>query len=145
MREPGQRFEKTRTRMPTHVRAALTDGRGKPHVEAVAIPTDGDRTRVQVAINVFGLRHFRPDPAVSATVACDSCPLGACPAGFHATVVCIACPALDAQRLRTLGLFEGAQVGVVITRSGIVLDVRGSRLALGWDIAAAITVSPLST
>jgi Fe2+ transport system protein FeoA len=99
----------------------------------------------QVALNVFGFRPFRPDPPVSTAAACDSCPLGVCPAGLRATVLCIACPAQDAQRLRTLGLFEGAQVGVVDTQSGIVLDVRGSRLALGWEIAAAITVCPLST
>jgi Fe2+ transport system protein FeoA len=112
---------------------------------AVAIPIYSLPIGGQVPFNVFGLRRFRPDPAISITVACDSCPLGVCPAGFHATVLCITCPALDAQRLRMLGLFEGAQVGIVITRSGIVLDVRGSRLALGWDIAAAITVCPLST
>jgi Fe2+ transport system protein FeoA len=110
---------------------------------AVAIPIYLLPIGGQVPFNVFGLRRFRPDPAISVTVACDSCPLGVCPAGFHATVVCITCPALDAQRLRTLGLFEGAQVGVVITRSGIVLDVRGSRLALGWEIAGMITVSQL--
>lgn len=77
--------------------------------------------------------------------ACDSCPLGACAPGSRATVLCIACPAHDAQRLRTLGLFEGAHVGIVDARSGIVLDVRGSRLALGGAIVAAITVRPVST
>lgn len=55
-------------------------------------------------------------------------------------MLCILCPALDAQRLRTLGLFEGVQVGVVDTRSGMVLDVRGSRLALGRPVVAGITV-----
>jgi Fe2+ transport system protein FeoA len=92
---------------------------------------------------VFDFRRSRPDPAISITVACDSCPLGVCPAGFRATVLCMTCPALDAQRLRTLGLFEGAHIGVVITRSGMVLDIRGSRLALGWDVAEMITVSSL--
>ena len=76
---------------------------------------------------------------------CDFCPLGACVAGSQATVLCIACPALDAQRLRTLGLFEGVRVGVVDTRSGMVLDVRGSRLALGEGVVAGITVRPMST
>ena len=76
---------------------------------------------------------------------CDFCPLGACAAGSQATVLCIACPALDAQRLRTLGLFEGVRVGVVDTRSGMVLDVRGSRLALGKGVVAGITVRPVST
>ena len=76
---------------------------------------------------------------------CDSCPLGTCPAGSRATVLCIACPALDAQRLRTLGLFEGVQVGVVDRRSGMVLDVRGSRLALGRTVVDGITVRVVST
>ena len=75
---------------------------------------------------------------------CDSCPLGACVAGSQATILCIACPALDAERLRTLGLFEGVRVGVVDTRGGIVLDVRGSRLALGRGVVAGITVRPVS-
>lgn len=55
-------------------------------------------------------------------------------------MLCILCPALDAQRLRALGLFEGVQVVVVDTRSGMVLDVRGSRLALGRSVVAEITV-----
>ena len=83
-------------------------------------------------------------PLTSSSTPCDSCPLGACPAGLRATILCIACGAHDAQRLRSLGLYEGAKVGVVDTRSGLVLDVRGSRLALGWEIAAAITVCPLT-
>jgi Fe2+ transport system protein FeoA len=63
--------------------------------------------------------------------------------GLHATVLCIACHLLDAQRLRALGLFEGARIAVVDTRSGMVLDVRGARLALGRDIVAGITVTPV--
>ena len=58
-------------------------------------------------------------------------------------VLCIACPDADAQRLRTLGLFKGVRVGVVDTRSGMVLDVRGSRLALGHAVVAGITVRPV--
>jgi Fe2+ transport system protein FeoA len=72
-----------------------------------------------------------------------ACPLGTCPVGLRATVLCLACPAHDAQRLRALGLFEGACVGVIDTRSGMILDVRGSRLALGHEIAASITVQPV--
>ncbi|NUO65726.1 MAG: hypothetical protein HOQ11_15810 [Gemmatimonadaceae bacterium] len=83
-----------------------------------------------------------PRPAAGPSP-CDSCPLAACAAGSRATVLCIVCPAHDAHRLRTLGLFEGVTVGVVDTRSGLVLDVRGSRLALGAAIAAGITVQPL--
>jgi Fe2+ transport system protein FeoA len=57
-------------------------------------------------------------------------------------VICIDCPALDAERLRSLGLYEGASVGIVDTRSGMVLDVRGARLGLGWKVVAGITVQP---
>jgi len=57
-------------------------------------------------------------------------------------VVCLSCPAPDAARLRSLGLYEGARVGVVDTRSGVLVDVRGARLALGWKVVAAITVLP---
>lgn len=71
-------------------------------------------------------------------------PLATCPAGCRATVVCVDCPALDAMRLRSLGVFEGARVGIVDTRSGILLDVRGSRLALDHGIARAITVRPVA-
>jgi Fe2+ transport system protein FeoA len=60
-------------------------------------------------------------------------------------VLCIVCPALDAQRLRTLGLFEGVQIRVIDTRSGMVLDVRGSRLALGRTVASGITVRLVAT
>jgi Fe2+ transport system protein FeoA len=76
---------------------------------------------------------------------CDSCPLAGCPKGLQATVICIACHALDAQRLRSLGLFEGARVGVIDTRNGMVLDVRGARLALGREVVAGITVRPLAS
>jgi Fe2+ transport system protein FeoA len=75
--------------------------------------------------------------------ACDSCPLAACAAGSRATLICIACPAHDAQRLRALGLFVGASVGIVDARGGMVLDVRGSRVALGDTLVAAITARPV--
>ena len=102
---------------------------------------------------VLGFRDPRPRPQRgplcdaaldSSGARCESCTLAACPAGLQATVLCIDCPAHDAQRLRALGLFEGARVGVVDTRSGMVLDIRGSRLALGWDVVAAITVCPVN-
>lgn len=57
-------------------------------------------------------------------------------------MVCVACPAHDALRLRSLGVFEGARVGVVDTRSGVLLDVRGARLALDHGVARSITVRP---
>jgi Fe2+ transport system protein FeoA len=62
--------------------------------------------------------------------------------GLQVTVMCIDCPALDAARLRTLGVYEGARVGVVDTRSGMLLDVRGARLALGWNVVLGIRVMP---
>lgn len=74
---------------------------------------------------------------------CASCPLAHCAAGVEATVICISCPAHDAARLRSLGVYEGARVGVVDTRSGVLVDVRGARLALGAKVVAAITVLPL--
>ena len=87
----------------------------------------------------------RSVPPVSLRSPCDRCPLGACRAGGRATVLCLGCPALDADRLRALGLFEGATVGIVDTRSGMVLDVCGARLALGWKLAGDITVQPACT
>ena len=97
-----------------------------------------------IALRLLRRLFHRATPPMANASPCDSCPLGACVAGSQATVLCIACPALDAERLRTLGLFEGVRVGVVDTRSGIVLDVRGSRLALGRGVVAGITVRPVS-
>ena len=57
-------------------------------------------------------------------------------------MLCLDCPALDAARLRTLGVYEGARVGIVDTRSGMLLDVRGARLALGWKVVDGIRVLP---
>jgi Fe2+ transport system protein FeoA len=56
----------------------------------------------------------------------------------------LACPAHEAQRLRTLGVFEGARVNIIDTRSGILLDVRGSRLALDVSVARTIRVRPIA-
>jgi Fe2+ transport system protein FeoA len=74
----------------------------------------------------------------------DDCPLAACPIGFCALIVGLTCPAHEAHRLRTLGVFEGARVGIIDTRSGILLDVRGSRLALDVSVARSIRVRPLA-
>ena len=73
---------------------------------------------------------------------CDACPLSHCSVGLQVTVICIDCPAFDAAQLRALGVYEGAQVGVVDTRSGMLLDVRGARLALGWQVVSGIRVQP---
>ena len=96
-----------------------------------------------LALRLLRRLFFRAASPVTHGSPCDTCPLGVCVAGSQATVLCIACPALDTERLRTLGLFEGVCVGVIDTRSGIVLDVRGSRLALGRGIVAGITVRPV--
>ena len=71
------------------------------------------------------------------------CPLVACGNGGSAVVVQVSCPAADACRLRALGVYEGARVIVVDARNGLLLDVRGSRLALGTALAASISVLPV--
>ena len=55
----------------------------------------------------------------------------------------IHCPASEARRLRALGLYEGATIGIVDCRHGILLDVRGARLALDAALATTITVEPV--
>lgn len=71
------------------------------------------------------------------------CPLAACASGCRAAVLRMGCDGNEARRLRTLGLFEGACVTVVEAQGGMLLDVCGSRLALGPDLAQSITVLPL--
>lgn len=96
-----------------------------------------------------------PAPTVATTCAatcpapCDEhrtepCPLMTLPAGVRAMVVRVGCPMADASRLRVLGVFEGAQVSVVDRRGGILLDVRGSRLALDAAVAATIIALPIA-
>ena len=82
----------------------------------------------------------------SADEAClaAACPLAACRNGHRAVVVSVDCPAAEACRLRALGVYEGASVAVLDSRNGLLLQVRGSRLAIGAAVAAAITVIPLS-
>jgi Fe2+ transport system protein FeoA len=58
--------------------------------------------------------------------------------GALVRVVGLECPVADAARLRVLGVFEGAHVSIVERRGGLLLDVRGSRLAL--DAAVAMTI-----
>jgi Fe2+ transport system protein FeoA len=60
-------------------------------------------------------------------------------------VLHVRCASPDACRLRSLGVFEGARITVVDGRNGMLLDVRGSRLALGAALASSITVLPLGT
>lgn len=74
---------------------------------------------------------------------CAECPLAACASGCRAAVLRMGCDGNEARRLRTLGLFEGACVTVVEAQGGMLLEVCGSRLALGPDLAQSITVLPL--
>ena len=71
-----------------------------------------------------------------------TCPLVDSEAGQEATVVAIACADRDACRLRAMGVYEGATVSVVGKKHCLLVDVRGTRLALGADLAGGITVQP---
>lgn len=55
------------------------------------------------------------------------------------------CEGCEAERLRNLGLFEGACVRVLESQDGLLLDVRGSRVAVGAALASVITVLPLGS
>ncbi|HYW30707.1 MAG TPA: FeoA family protein [Gemmatimonas sp.] len=71
-----------------------------------------------------------------------TCALAACAAGSRATIVDIACSADEACRLRALGVCEGTNVNVIDSRHAMLLEVRGTRLALGSALTAGITVQP---
>lgn len=73
-----------------------------------------------------------------------ACALSHCGRGRQAVIVRVACESADACRLRALGVYEGARVDVVDCRNGLLLEVRGSRIALGTAVAAAIAVIPVS-
>lgn len=72
------------------------------------------------------------------------CALAACASGARATVLDLGCAPQEACRLRALGLCEGAHVDVVDARHVMLLDVRGTRIALGRALTAGITVQPLA-
>lgn len=74
---------------------------------------------------------------------CTACPLSECARGCRAAVLRMECAQEEASRLRNLGLYEGSCVTVVDRQDGCLLDVCGSRLALGRHLASAITVLPL--
>jgi ferrous iron transport protein A len=71
------------------------------------------------------------------------CLLAACAVGSRATVLEMRCDDVQACRLRALGVCEGACVSVLDARHAMVLDVRGTRIALGKALTAGITVRPL--
>jgi len=89
-----------------------------------------------VALPVF---DTLPASALRAPLACR---LGDCAAGASATVVSLGCGENEACRLRELGLTEGSKINIVDARHCMLLDVRGSRLALSPAITAGITVLP---
>jgi Fe2+ transport system protein FeoA len=88
-------------------------------------------------------RLFRKKAAPEAP--CVECPLAACATGCKASVLRMECPIDDAHRLRGMGLFEGTCVHVIDSRNGMLLEVKGSRLALGEGLASAIKVLPLAS
>lgn len=73
-----------------------------------------------------------------------TCALNACPAGTRVTVVDIECSGDEACRLRALGFCEGTSINVIDARDAMLLEVRGTRLALGSALTAGITVQPVS-
>ena len=90
-------------------------------------------------------RWWTSKTPVARTAACrEDCPLASCDAGLCATVLGVSCPAIEAHRLRTLGVYEGAVVSVVDRRSGVLLDVCGTRLALNDAAARTILVRPVA-
>ena len=94
------------------------------------------------------LRFFRRPralPVLPAPAAADgACTLGAVRAGSWATVVEMACGDQEACRLRALGICEGARVNVVDARHATLLEVRGTRIAIGRALSDGITVRPLA-
>lgn len=79
-------------------------------------------------------------PHSSTQVVMATCALANCAPGSQATVVGLGCSPDEGCRLRALGLYEGSQVCVVEARHCMLVDVRGTRLALGNDLTTGITV-----
>lgn len=88
-------------------------------------------------------RIFSRTKAPATAARCAGCPLAACASGCQAAVLRMECDDGEAHRLRGLGLFEGSCVRVLDSRNGMLLEVKGSRLALGRKLADAIHVLPL--
>lgn len=95
----------------------------------------------------FGRKEKAVTAARCETPCCDTCAepcaLTHLPTGVRAMVVKILCPHGEASRLRVLGLFEGTPVTIVDDRVGLVLDVRGTRVAIAASLAAGILGVPL--
>lgn len=86
-----------------------------------------------------------PTPAAaSQAAAAGACTLATCAAGSWAMVLEMRCGTQEACRLRALGLCEGARVNVVDARHAMLLEVRGTRLAIGRSLTDGITVQPLA-
>ena len=75
---------------------------------------------------------------------CAECPLAACATGCRVAVLRMECGQDEAHKLRGMGLFEGSFAQVLDSRNGMLLEVKGSRLALGHALARAIKVLPLA-
>ena len=88
------------------------------------------------------LNRLRPRKAVAQR--CAECPLAACASGCKAAVLRMECEHGEAHRLRGMGLFEGSCVRVLDSRNGMLLEVKGSKLALGETLARTIKVLPLA-
>ena len=56
----------------------------------------------------------------------------------------MACGDQEACRLRALGLCEGARVNVVDARHATLLEVRGTRIAIGRALSDGIVVRPIA-
>ena len=114
---------------------------------AVAAGRPGTGHSADILINQQ--RERRPSTAPVSPLDADSqatpgaCALSACPIGCSAVVLSVRCPVGDACRLRALGIYEGARLAVVGTRPGMLIEVRGTRLALGATLAATVGVMPL--
>lgn len=83
------------------------------------------------------------DSSAPAAAAGGACTLASCRAGSWAMVMEVRCGDQEACRLRAIGLCEGARVNIVDARNALLLEVRGTRIALGRALGAGITVRPI--
>ena len=97
-------------------------------------------------LNLFrrSQRRALPVLATAPATAGGACALASCRAGSWAVVGELTCGGQEACRLRALGLCEGARVNVVDARNALLLEVRGTRIALGRALGAGITVRPIA-